>query len=59
MDLPMSSRRDEVEQDVNAVVAEARITLDTRLLRKDVIVLSFEITNDFREAVTSQHEGQA
>lgn len=50
----MPSRRDEVEQDVNAVVSEARITLDTRLLRKDVVVLSFEKTNDFREAVSGQ-----
>jgi len=36
---------------MNAVVAEARITLDTRLLGKDVIVLPFEVTNDFREAI--------
>jgi hypothetical protein len=47
----MSGGRNEVKQDVNAVVAEARITLDTRLLRKDVIVLSLEVTNDLREAI--------
>lgn len=31
-DVPMAGRGDEVEQGVNPVVSEARVTLDTRLL---------------------------
>jgi len=39
---------------MDAVVAESRITLDPRLLGKDVVVLSLKIANDFREAETGQ-----
>jgi hypothetical protein len=47
----MAGRCDEVEQHVNTVVSEARITLDTRFLSKNVVVLTLEIANNLREAV--------
>jgi hypothetical protein len=45
----VTGRSDEIEEGVNAVVAEPRISLDTRLFRENVIVLSLEITNNFAE----------
>lgn len=47
----MSSGRDEVEQGVNTVVPEPRVTLDARLLRENIVVLTFEVTNYFLKAV--------
>lgn len=47
----MSGGRDEVEQGVNTVVPEPRVTLDARLLRENVVVLAFEVTNYFLKAV--------
>ena len=41
--------RDEVEEGVHPVVAEARVTLDTGLLRKNVIVLAFQVSYDLLE----------
>lgn len=38
--LRMSSRRDKVEQCMHTVVSEARISLNPRLLSKDVVVLT-------------------
>lgn len=46
----MAGRGDEVEKDVDTVVAETRVTLDTRLLGENVIVLALEVTDDFAEA---------
>ena len=46
----MTGGRDEVEEGVHPVVAEARVTLDTRLLGKDVIVLALEVAHDLLEA---------
>lgn len=40
---------DEVEESVDTVVAEAGISLDSRLLCKDIIVLSLEVANDLAE----------
>ena len=48
--LRMSSGRNEVEQSMYPVVAEAWITLDTRLLGQDVVVLAFEVVHDFLKA---------
>ena len=48
----MAGRRNEVEQCVHPVVTEARVTLDTRLLSEDVIVLALEVANDFLEAAS-------
>jgi hypothetical protein len=48
----MARRCDEVQQDVHTVVAEARVTLDTRLLGDDAIVLALEVSDDFLEATS-------
>lgn len=45
----MSSGRDEVEQSVNSVVAEAGVTLDARLFGQDVVVLPFKVPDDLLE----------
>ena len=42
----MAGRGDEVEHGVHAVVAEARVTLDARLLGQNIIVLSLEVADD-------------
>ena len=47
----MASWCDEVEQGVNAIVAETGVTLDTGLLCKNIIVLSLEVTDDFTKAL--------
>ena len=45
----MSRGRDEVERGMDTVVAEMRVTLDTSILSENVIVLAFEIANNFLE----------
>ena len=42
----MAGRCDEVEQDMDAVVSEARVALDARLLGENVVVLPLEVAND-------------
>ena len=42
--------RDKVEEGVNTVVPEAGVTLDTRLLGQDVVVLAFEVADDLLES---------
>jgi len=55
----MAGRSDKVKQSVDTVIAETGVTLDTRLLCKNVIILSLKITNDFTKAIgpsaTFQH----
>jgi len=51
--LPVTSGSDEIEKDVDAVVAESWVTLDPRLLGKNVIVLSLEVANNLGEAVVA------
>lgn len=46
----MTSGCDKVEQDVNTVVAESGVTLDTGLLSQNVVVLALEVANDFAKA---------
>jgi hypothetical protein len=41
---------DEVEKGVDAVVAEARVALDARLLGENVVVLALEVANNLGEA---------
>jgi hypothetical protein len=53
-DLPMASWCDEVQQNVYTVISEARITLDPRLLSKDIIVLPLKVADNFREAIHDQ-----
>ena len=48
--VPVTGRSDEVEQSVNAVVSEPRISLDPRLLSKNIIILTLEISDDLGEA---------
>ena len=43
----MTSWGDKVEESVDPVVAEAGVTLDTRLFSENVIVLSLNVTGDF------------
>jgi hypothetical protein len=63
----LTSGLDKVEQDMDAVVPESRVTLDSALLGQNVIVLSLEVARDFTKgrlvvnAVTetrSVHDGQ-
>lgn len=49
--LPVASRGDKVKQGVDTVVAETRITLDPGLLRQNIIVLSFQISENLLETV--------
>lgn len=46
----MSGGGDEVEKDVDAIVAETRVTLDARLFGQNVIVLALEVADDFGKA---------
>jgi hypothetical protein len=48
--LPMAGGGDEVEQGVDAVVPETRVTLDTRFLGQNIVVLPLEVANDLLEA---------
>jgi hypothetical protein len=49
LSVPVTVGRDEVEQGMNALVFEPRVTFDSRLLGEDIIVLLLEISNDRRE----------
>lgn len=46
----MAGRGDEVKESMDTVVAESRITLDTGLHCKNIIVLAFKVANDFTKA---------
>ncbi len=48
----MASRGDEVEQRVDAVVPEAWVTLDARLLGQNIVVLALEVADNLGEAET-------
>lgn len=45
----MAGRSDEVKEGVHTVVAESRVTLDTGLLGKNVVVLALEVARDLTE----------
>ena len=47
----MASGRDEVEESMNPVVAETRVTLDTRLFRENIVVLAFKVANNLLEPI--------
>ena len=49
--LPMTSWGDEVQHGMHSVVPESRVTLDTRLLGQDIVILSLEVADDFGEAI--------
>ncbi len=40
---------DEVEEDVNAVITESWVTLDTGFLCKNIVVLSLEVSDNLAE----------
>lgn len=42
----MASGGDEVEHGMHTIVPEARVTLDTRFLGQNVIVLPLEVADD-------------
>lgn len=46
----MTSGSDKVKHSMDSVVSEAGVTLDTRLLGKNIIILSLEVANDLGEA---------
>lgn len=46
---------DKVEECVDAVVAEAGVALDARLLGKNVVVLPFEVSDNLGEATNNHH----
>jgi hypothetical protein len=48
----MAGRSNEVQKSVNTIVAEAGVTLDTRLLRKNIIILALKIANNFTKALS-------
>ena len=45
----MAGGRDEVKYYVYAIVHETRITLDSRLFSKDMVVLSLKVLHDLGE----------
>lgn len=47
----MARRGDKVQQCMHPIIAEAGVALDTRLLRKDIVVLALEVGHNFLEAV--------
>ena len=49
---PVSSWRDEVEQYMNTIISEARVTLDARFLGENIIILPLQVSNDLREAAS-------
>ena len=48
----MAGRSNEVQESMNTIVAESGVTLDTRLLRKNVIILTLKIANNFTKALS-------
>jgi hypothetical protein len=42
----MAGRGDEVEKNVDSIVAEAWVTLDTGLLGENIVVLPLQVAND-------------
>lgn len=55
----VTGRRDEVEQRVNSVIPEPRVSLDSRFFSENVVVLSFQIARDFLEAGVVSDGGNA
>jgi len=57
-DSRVTGRSDEVEKDVDSVVTESWVTLDTTFFGENIVVLTFEVSGDLGEAVqrsTTQH----
>lgn len=56
--LPMTGGGDKVEEGVDTVVAETGVTLNPGLLRQNIIVLSFQISENLLEAVVLSGQEQ-
>jgi hypothetical protein len=50
-DLLVSRRRDEVQESMDTVVSKAWVSLDPRLLGKNVVVLALEVADNLLKAV--------
>lgn len=50
----MAGRRDEIKQGVHPVVLETGVTLDSRLLGEDIVVLTLNVAHDFLESVKTR-----
>lgn len=46
----MACRRNEIQQSMHSVVPEPRVSLDTRLLRQNVVVLALQVVDNLLEA---------
>lgn len=46
----MAGGCDEVEEGVNAIIAESRVTLDARFEGKDFIILSLDVAHDLTKS---------
>lgn len=49
--IPVTGWSDEVKENMDTVVADARVTLDTRLLSENGVVLPLEVADDLTETV--------
>lgn len=52
--VPVTSRCDEVKHSVDTVVPEARVTLDTGLLSKNIVILSLEVADNLGKAAAKR-----
>lgn len=48
--LRVSRRRDEVQQGMNPVVSETRVTFDPRFFSQDIVILTFQVTDNLLKA---------
>ena len=46
----MARGRNEVKESMDTVVSESRVTLDPRFLSENIVILTFEVTDNFLEA---------
>ena len=49
----VSGRSDKVEEGMDTIVAEARVTLDARLFREDIVVLTLNIPCNLSKAAVT------
>lgn len=47
----MTSWRDKIKESMHSVVPEARVTFDSGLFGKNIVILAFEIANNFLESI--------
>jgi len=46
----MTGWRNEIEKRVDTIIPEAGIALNSRFFRKNIIILAFEVANNFLES---------